>query len=236
MADDTSRPASPTKPPPFFTAPTIVLLMAALLIGLYAAYFFAPYPDQIGIKYDYALAPERFWAPAGDLDVYPDVWSGLITLASSALLHGDWPHVIVNTVMLLIFGAPVARTLGDGPLGWGLWLTIFLGSVIAGSAVYLAVADVNSPYVVGASGGTSGLIAAAGLLDHYGMKQKLWSRGFLMFTAVFAAINAVLTVLTFVAPQILGMGIAWEAHVGGYIAGAVLMTVFPVKGFRPRES
>ena len=43
-------------------------------------------------------------------------------------------------------------------------------------------------------------------------------------------------VLTFVAPLLLGMGIAWEAHVGGYIAGMLLMTVLPAKGYRPPKS
>ena len=44
-------------------------------------------------------------------------------------------------------------------------MSLFLGSVIAGSALYLALSTVASPYVVGASGGSSGLIAAAFLLD-----------------------------------------------------------------------
>lgn len=234
MADDTSRTtAASPKPPPFFTAPAIVVVMALLLIALYAAYFFAPYQEQIRIKFEYALAPERFWAPAGDPFVYPDVLSGLITLATTALLHGDWVHVTVNALMLLAFGAPVARAFGKGVTGSGLWMIVFLGSVIAGSALYLAMNDANSPYAVGASGGTSGLIAAAFLLDPYGMKRKLWSREFFMATAVFAGLNAV---LTFLAPQFLGMGIAWEAHAGGYIAGAILMAVLPVKGFRLSES
>jgi len=233
MTDDTSRTTASAKPPPFFTAPPLVLLMALLLIALYAAYFFAPYPDQESVKYDFALAPERFWAPAGSPKVYPDVLSGLTTLVSTALLHGDWVHVLFNSLMLLSFGAPVARTLGKDVRASVLWMIIFLGSVVAGSALYLALTDAGSPYAVGAPGGTSGLIAAAFLLDPYGMKRKLWSREFLTVTGVVAALNAV---LTFMGPQLLGIGIAWEAHVGGYITGAILMAVLPVKGFRPPES
>lgn len=214
---------------PIFNAPIIVVVMAILLVGLYAAYAFAPYQEQQATLYDFALAPERFWAPAGSPDVYPDVQSGLMTLVSTALLHGDWMHVIVNSLMLVAFGAPVARTLGKGPTSWGLWMVIFLGSVIAGSALYLAMATAETPYAVGASGGTSGLVAAAFLLDAYGMKRKLWSREFLGMTVAFGIANAVLTLA---GPQLLGMGIAWEAHLGGYIAGAILMAVLPVKGYR----
>lgn len=217
---------------PIFNAPIIVVVMAILLVGLYAAYAFAPYQEQQYALYDFALAPQRFWAPAGSPSVYPDVLSGLMTLVSTALLHGDWMHVIVNSLMLVAFGTPVARTLGRGPTAWGLWMTIFVGSIIAGSALYLAMATVDTPYAVGASGGTSGLVAAAFLLDPYGWKRKLWSREFLGMTAAFAVANAVLTLA---GPQLLGMGIAWEAHLGGYIAGAILMAVLPVKGYRPAD-
>ena len=164
------------------------------------------------------------------------LFSAAFLLLSTALLHGDWMHVIVNSLMLFAFGRPVARTFGKGPTAWGLWMIVFSGSIIAGSVLYLAIATVDSPWVVGASGGTSGLVAAAGLLDSYGMKGKLWSRKFLAFTATFAAFNIVLIFLTFAAPYALGMGIAWEAHVGGYIAGAVLMSALPVKGYRVVQS
>ncbi|MDP3492970.1 MAG: rhomboid family intramembrane serine protease, partial [Hyphomonadaceae bacterium] len=218
---------------PIFNAPLIVVIMCILLVALYAAYAFAPFAEQQAALYDFALAPERFWAPAGSPKVYPDVLSGLMTLGSTALLHGDWMHVIINSLMLLAFGTPVARTFGKGPSAWGLWMIVFLGSVIAGSALYLALATAETPWAVGASGGTSGLIAAALLLDPYGMKRKLWAPEFLRFTFAFALANVLLTIA---APYALGMGIAWEAHLGGYIAGAVLMAVLPVKGYRLVQS
>ena len=231
--DAANTPPEAAQRQPIFNAPLIVVIMTILLVALYAAYAFAPFNEQQAALYDFALAPERFWAPAGSPNVYPDVLSGLMTLVSTALLHGDWMHVIVNSLMLLAFGTPVARTFGKGPAAWGLWMIVFLGSVIGGSALYLALATVETPFAVGASGGTSGLIAAAFLLDPYGMKRKLWAPEFLRFTFVFALANALLTIA---APYALGMGIAWEAHVGGYIAGAVLMSVLPVKGYRPAQS
>ncbi len=221
------------KQPPIFNAPPLVVLMSLLLIGLYAVYSFAPVADQQSALYEFALAPERFWASAGSPVVYPDHLSGLLTLVSTALLHGDWMHVIVNALMLLAFGTPVARAFGDTVTGWGRWMILFLGSVIAGSALYLALATASSPYAVGASGGVSGLIAAAFLLDPSGGKRALWSPDFLKLTLAIGIANVVLTL---VAPIVLGMGLAWEAHVGGYIAGAVLMSVLPARGYRQAES
>ena len=70
--------------------------------------------------FEFALAPERFWASAGSPEVYPDTFSGLLTLVSTALLHGDWMHVIVNALMLLPSARRLLARLRQGrPRGWG---------------------------------------------------------------------------------------------------------------------
>jgi membrane associated rhomboid family serine protease len=134
----------------------------------------------------------------------------------------------VNALMLLAFGTPVARALGRDARGWAFWMLLFVGSVIGGSALYLILANVDSPYLVGASGGTSGLIAAAFLLDPWGAKRPLWAREFLGFSAAFAVMNLL---LVYAGPYLFGASVSWEAHLGGYIVGALLMTVLPVRGY-----
>ncbi len=214
---------------PILNAPLLVILMSGLLVALHALVTFSPVQEQNQILENYAVIPGRFWAPAGSPYVYSDHLSGLITLVSTALLHVDWTHVMINSLMLLAFGTPVARAFGRDVFGWGLWMLLFVGSVVAGSALYLALADANGPILIGASGGTSGLMAAAFLLDPWGGKRPLWAREFVTFTAVFALINVL---LVFVAPYALGMAVSWEAHLGGYVAGAILMAVLPVRGYR----
>lgn len=223
------KPARPY--PPLINAPLLVIVMAALLTILHAAFEFAPLLSQIAITYDFALAPQRFWAPAGSPDVYPDAASGLLTLLSSGLLHADWMHVLVNALMLLAVGAPVARALGGNIAGAAKWMLLLVVSIIGGSALYLALATVDSPYLIGASGGVSGMIGAVFLLDPNGRKQALWSRRFLSMTAAFAIANALLVL---VAPFMLGMQVSWEAHAGGYIAGALMMAILPVRGYPAR--
>lgn len=219
---------TPSRPyPPFINAPPLVIVMALILVLLHAVFVFAPYEQQIAVTYDYALAPQRFWAAAGSRDVYPDAISGLLTLLSSALLHADWMHVLVNAAMLLAVGAPVARVLGNTAAGAAKWMLLLVVSIIGGSAFYLALANVDSAYLIGASGGVSGLIGAVFLLDPRGGKRALWSRQFLSMTAAFIIANAL---LAYVAPFMLGMGVSWEAHIGGYIAGALMMAVLPVRG------
>lgn len=227
MAFD-AAPSPPIAPPPrrerVFNAPVLVVGMALLLVGLHAAYSFLPFEAQLRLQFDYALVPRRFWEDGVFAKGYPDVGAALLTLLTTGFLHADWFHVLVNAFMLLAFGTPVARALGEGPggwvVGWLRWLAVYLGSVIAGSATYLAINDVTAAAAVGASGGTSGLIAAAFLLDPAGRLTSPLSRGFLSMTAAFALVNVL---LVFAGPMALGVGIAWEAHAGGYIAGALLM-------------
>lgn len=214
--------------PPFINAPLLVVMMSALLVVLHALVAFSPDDVWSQVMWDYAVFPARFWAPAGTPDVYPDHFAGLITLVSTALLHADWMHVMVNALMLLAFGAPVARALGQDARGAAFWMLLFVSSVIGGSALYLMLAEVDSPFLIGASGGTSGLIAAAFLLDPWGAKRPMWAREFVMFSVVFALTNLL---LVYAGPYIIGAGISWEAHLGGYIVGALLMTALPVRGY-----
>jgi membrane associated rhomboid family serine protease len=225
------------RPPPMFRfshIPVVVWATALALVLLYAAFFFAPYEEKVLIQYNYALVPQRFWAPAGSDLVYPSVFEALLTLLSTALLHGDWLHVIVNSLMLVQFGIPVARALGTDITGAGAWMLLFVASIIAGSLAYLALQDAGAGAAVGASGGVSGIVAATFLLDPFtGRKRPLWNRDFLVMTAVFAAINVV---LVYAGPMLLGMGIAWEAHAGGYVAGALLMCILPLRGLSRPQS
>lgn len=225
------------RPPPMFRLghiPVVVWATALALLLLYAAFFFAPYEEKVLIQYNYALVPQRFWAPAGSDLVYPNMFEALLTLVSTALLHGDWFHVIVNTLMLVQFGIPVARALGTDVTGAGAWMLLFVTSVIAGSVAYLAIQDAGAGAAVGASGGVSGLFAAAFLLDPFtGRRRKLWDRNFLVLTGVFIAINVL---LVYAGPMLLGMGIAWEAHAGGYVAGALIMSILPLRGLPRLQS
>jgi membrane associated rhomboid family serine protease len=213
--------------PPSATVIWLVYAIAALLLLLHLGFTLAPFTQQDELTWNFALMPMRFWAPAGSADVYPDYLSGLLTLLSSGLLHGDWMHVIVNAAMLVWFGVPVARALGRGAAAWGYWILLFVGSVIAGSALYLALTDASAAYLIGASGGTSGIIAAAMLLGDGSGRRALWSVGFLVPTAIFAAMNVALVLA---APYALGMAVSWEAHAGGYVFGALLTAVLPLRG------
>jgi len=201
--------------------------VAGLLVLLHLGFTLAPPQEQLEITFNWALVPRRFWAEPGTALAYSSVFEQMLTLVSTGLLHGDWMHVLVNSAMLLSFGTPVARWLGPDAPGIGKWMLLYLGAVAAGSLAYLVYNGATGVHAVGASGGVSGLMAAAFLIDPRGGLGSPFSRRFLGITLTFAIANVLLVLL---GPLALGVGIAWEAHAGGYVAGAALMLLL---GRRP---
>jgi membrane associated rhomboid family serine protease len=157
------------------------------------------------------------------------------TVVTYALLHASWEHVVVNCLWMLTFGAPVMQRLGIVR-----FFTFF--AVTAGiAAIFHAFFNASDVSVlVGASGAVSGLTAAAlrfAVGPHgFGAGPDTWyrpaaplsvalrDRRVLIFIAVWFGINL-----------LAGLGIplggtdariAWEAHVGGFLAGLLLFSAF----------
>jgi membrane associated rhomboid family serine protease len=212
---------------PYFTIPVLlVAAMAAAIVVLHGLTYFLSYEENVALLYDFALTPRRFLAPPGSEHAYPDIFSQLVTLVSTALLHGDWIHVGINALMLWQFGTQPARMLGPGVAGAGKWMLLFVVSIVAGSLAYLMVNGVGGGAAVGASGGTCGLIAADFLIGRDGKLRSPLSRPFLLLTLSFALINLA---LVFVIPLVLPFYVSWEAHVGGYLAGIAMMLILGPK-------
>ena len=218
---------------PMFNAPPLVLGVAVGLVALHGlTYLLAP-DEQARLIYDYALVPQRFFAPTGDSDAYPNIGAKLLTLVTTGLLHAGWLHVLVNSGMLLAFGAQVWRLVGWGVRGALLWFALLIVSTVAGSLAYLAFDHFlpsGAGAAVGISGGVSGLMGAAFLAGFDGRDSSLASRRFLSMTLAFLLANLVLALG---GSAIAGAGIAWQAHVGGYVAGAAMMALLQGRRRQP---
>ena len=216
---------------PIINAPVVVTATAGLLIVLHAVTYLTSDAEHLKLQSDFALWPQRFWAAAGTEMAYDNPLQGGLTLISTALLHSGWMHVLTNSAMLLAFGAPSARVMGPGGVGASKWMLLLVGAVTAGSLLYLVVRGAGGPPAVGASGGTSGLMAAAFLFGPSRRMRSPLSREFLTISLAFALINLVLVLA---GPQLLGAPIAWEAHAGGFVGGGAMMLVLAPQHLRPR--
>lgn len=212
----------PRKDEPVFNAPAIVIAMAALLVLTHAIRVTMPSADESQqLLYQFSLLPPRFDGLVGGVH---EAWTydtpGLLqAFGGHVLLHADWMHVTLNAIMLLAVGAPVARLLGQGVRGVFGFLTIFILSATGGALLYLILNIPDGPPAVGASGGVSGLMACALMIDRRTGQVRLLTQQFMATSVAFFVANLA---MIYLGPQLTGGGIAWEAHIGGWICGALL--------------
>ena len=229
-----------SQPPrqPIFRAPPIVLWLIAGLTAAHAARAMLPPARSADMIYQYALIPARYSRAFLDKNMADPgtVWERAVPFFSYMALHSGWAHLAINCLWLLAFGPVVARRLG--PV---LFLVFFLVCGLFGALAQLAFSWGSPIPVVGASGAISGLMAA-GLRMLPGQAPwakpdqaplaPIFSRQILMFAGVWAAINLMAGLTG------LGMGgpdgpIAWQAHLGGFLAGLLLCGAFDA--LRPRS-
>lgn len=144
------------------------------------------------------------------------------TLVTSMFLHGGWLHLLMNMWSFWIFGNNVEDEIGPGG-----FLAFYLTCGVAAGLTQAAV-DLGSPIpMVGASG------AIAGVLGAYLLRFP--QARILTVVPIFFAwviwIPAGVWLVVWFALQVMnsfggGVGVAWYAHIGGFVAGMVLGPVF----------
>jgi membrane associated rhomboid family serine protease len=161
------------------------------------------------------------------------------TLFSSMFLHGGWMHLIGNMLYLWIFGDNIENVMGH------IKFVIFylLCGVLAALSHALIDPQSNVP-MVGASGAISGILGAYLLLYPHARVLVLIPLGF--FSRLMYVPAGVVLGLWFLM-QLLsggmslghqGGGVAFFAHIGGFVAGMLLIGLFKyphVKFFNPRH-
>lgn len=176
--------------------------MAAALVAIqvYAAALSA---DELDALYtDYAFVPGRI-TEIGDQS--PGAW---LTFLSHAMLHGSWQHLAFNVYALIVFGVIAERVLGLSRIA-----VVYAASAIAGAVLFMALHPMEFIFLVGASGAISGLFGAALLVAPPQARKAVMSNAVIWF-----ALNVVMPAIASYA----GGRIAWEAHLGGFVAGAAI--------------
>ena len=156
-----------------------------------------------------------------------------VTLVTSMFLHGGWMHLIGNMLYLWIFGNNVEDAMGH--------VRFVFFYLLTGAAAALAQALPNAESAVpmiGASGAISGVLGAYLLLypraqvlvflplGYFSRLIHLPAMYVLGFWFVLQIINTAL------APAAAGGGVAWGAHIGGFVAGMALIPLFKHRGVR----
>lgn len=159
----------------------------------------------------------------------------LFDLFTSMFLHGGVAHLLGNLVFLWIFGDNVEAAFGKG---W--FLPFYLACGLAATAVQYATAPLSGIPNLGASGAISGVLGAyLVLFPSASVRVFVWP--FSLFVGTLGVPAVVWIGLWFVLQlfngvQILGDtamgGVAFWAHIGGFVAGLVLVWVMPRRPLR----
>ena len=139
--------------------------------------------------------------------VLDDEWYRMLT---ATFLHADMFHIFFNMYALYLFGPQIERKMGGVPFA-----AMYLSAALAGSAAYLVSGAGN--VAVGASGAIFGLFGAW-IGATYSQRHTPAGRDLFRRLAVLLAINLS---LPFLIPRI-----AWEAHVGGLVAGLLIVAAW----------
>lgn len=150
--------------------------------------------------------------------------SSAISLVGHGFLHGDWGHVLMNSAMIIVFGIATIRGVKFKKTQKGLprngnmhFLWVFFAGVIIGGIFqwgWWSVSGTLNAAAIGASGGASALFATTGWA--IGGREKM-----VQFGLGWVAINIIMVV----AEPILGVSLAWAAHIGGYVGGMILAPI-----------
>lgn len=223
----------PVKPPrvPVFNLPPALFFSLCLLAVIYAVQSLVLSDDAVNwLLFTFGFIPARYVIPLSEqgLELF---W----TPVTYSLLHGSVQHIVFNAFWLMAFGAPVVRRIGT------LRFVLFwIFSAVASAALHMALNWGDVSLLIGASGVISGLMGAAcrfafpaerrpmlpaHLNDRLSIIEALKSRTVIIFMLLWLVGNALIAV----GIPLVGDGdqaIAWDAHIGGFVFGFLLFSLF----------
>lgn len=229
---------------PILNIPGVIAVLAGAMIVIHAVRVYLLDPEtDIQVLLTFAFIPGRFerslaasWGFPGG--VAADIWS----FVTYAFLHADWTHMTVNVLWFVVFGSPVARRFGPFRT-----IAFFIATAAAGAAAHLAANGTEIAPMIGASAAVSGFTAAAvrfmfqegGPFSPTGWRdpdaafhvkalslaETLRNGRAMSMIIVWVVLNVVFGAVSLPIPGAEGQ-IAWQAHLGGFVAGLVLFRFF----------
>lgn len=228
MLEQQPRHHNAAKREPLFNVSFIILALIAVCALIHGLRIYVLTPDQnLFFVYFSAFIPARY--PA-ELAVSITAWTSLV---SYSLIHADWPHLVNNALWLVVFGSPLANTIGAGRFIL-FWITC---AAIAALFHYIGQPTDGAP-MIGASGAVAGAMGAAARFGFAVSRARRDSRFVTPFTSMLAVLSnrSVITFLGIflISNLIIASGqfgdatgtIAWQAHIGGIVAGFFLIPLF----------
>ncbi len=197
--------------------------------------------DRLNLLFgNFGVVPAKFFASyyiAGDRIVYIGAAERIIPLFTSMFLHGGWFHLLGNMLYLWIFGDNV-----EDRMGHLRYLVFYLLCGLIASLTHILFNPSSTIPSVGASGAIAGVLGAY-MLSYPTARVVVLI--VLFFYIDFVALPALIVlgfwfIMQFFSGVLsLGVqnastgGVAWWAHIGGFVAGMALLFIFRKRNYRP---
>ncbi len=207
--------------------PYVVYALIGINVAVFIYQLLLSRIELIGFLYNFGLVPARFtssrwsviWQLRTGLSLHSNRW---LTLLTHMFIHGGWSHLIGNMWFLGLFGDNV-----EDELGHVRFLIFYLSSGVLASLTHFSL-NLNSQVpMVGASGAISAVMGAYFVLFPYSRIVSLVP--FYFFMPFLVAIPAFTYLFFWFIFQVLsglfdsptGSGIAYWAHIGGFVVGMI---------------
>ncbi|HSJ30310.1 MAG TPA: rhomboid family intramembrane serine protease [Longimicrobiales bacterium] len=204
-------------------------------------YAYSVVPEEIRTGEDIARpVPVEVGERTEQIPLQPTPVSVYLTLLMSIFMHGSLMHLLGNMLFLWIFGDNV-----EDDLGHGRYTVFYLLTGILASAAHVVSTFVfgDNPFIpsLGASGAISGVMGGYLVLHPHRRVRVIMLR---MLTTVpaYVAVGLWFVFQLIRAFGVIGQGpqsgggVAFMAHIGGFIAGAALVKLFAVGVARPARA
>ena len=197
---------------------TVSIIFVNILIFLWMKFTLTGIEGQTVYKY-YGLVPREFMASVyARWDLVP---YNVMTIFSSMFLHGGFLHLGGNMLYLWIFGNNI-----EDAMGHGRFIVFYLlAGIVAALAQFFYDPASNIP-MVGASGAVSGVLGAYLVLYPYARIKTLL---FIIIFIKIVELPAIVLLTIWFFMQVLYSrfeGVAWYAHIGGFVFGLVMVKLF----------
>ncbi|MEM5582372.1 MULTISPECIES: rhomboid family intramembrane serine protease [unclassified Roseibium] len=222
--------------PPIFNLPTVIVWLGGVMVAIHLLRSLVlPGGWDNLVVYLFAFWPVKYAAFSSltPVEVASSIWG----FVSYGFLHGSAMHIIFNLLWMAIFGTAVARRFGAGR-----FLVFSALCAVGGALAHLATNWGDTAPMVGASAAISGQMAAAlrfvfelggplgafrssdrraYLVPAQPLSECLRNQQVLVFVGVWFGLNLLFGLMS---GPLAGQpaSVAWQAHIGGFVAGLAL--------------
>jgi membrane associated rhomboid family serine protease len=211
------------QPTTIFPAVNVALIVLCSIIFLWQLSLTPQ--EQTAVLFGFGMIPAVLFnhvSLAPKIDFIP----APLTVITSQFLHGGWMHIIGNMLYLWIFGNNVEDAMGH----WR-YVPFYLLCGVAAALTQALLAPASQLPMIGASGAISGVLGAYLLLHPRARILVAIPLGILIPTMRLPAVAVlgfwfVLQLISSLLTSPEHGGVAWGAHVGGFVVGMLLIPIF----------